>query len=141
MRHPNRSSRCHPDYLRKTRHGQTTDACFAAIPVHRIATMPGRGVWSTRAIRKTRITHLHNRWILFTSFYELLVCELGVLVSIHVTENLVDALGRRRFNEEEGRGLTRGYSPSRACLRQRAISPSDRSSCISTGRSGASRHM
>ena len=39
-------------------------------------------------------THLHNRRVLLASLYKLVKCQLCVLVTIHIAEDLVHALYR-----------------------------------------------
>ena len=38
------------------------------------------------------VAHLHYGRVLLASLHELVVCQLGVLVAIHVPKDLVDAL-------------------------------------------------
>jgi hypothetical protein len=37
-------------------------------------------------------THLDDRWILLASLHELFICQLRVLIPVHVLENFVYAL-------------------------------------------------
>lgn len=41
---------------------------------------------------KADAAYLDNRRILFAPFYELIVCQLRILITIHVTEDLLDPL-------------------------------------------------
>jgi len=42
-----------------------------------------------------RCTDLDNGWVLLTALYKLVVCEFGVLILVHVPEDLVNALQRK----------------------------------------------
>lgn len=54
-------------------------------------------------------THLNNRRILLRTLGKLLIAQLGVLVLVHVSEDLVDALGK-------GIGVSLGVTGKRAQL-------------------------
>lgn len=45
---------------------------------------------------KQTMTDLYNSRVELASFLELVKCELGVLVEIHITEDLVDSLQNQR---------------------------------------------
>ena len=49
----------------------------------------GQSAFAERALG---ITDLHNRGILFAALYELVVCELCIFVSVHISEYLVHSL-------------------------------------------------
>ena len=48
------------------------------------------------------VAHLHYGRVLLASLHELVVCQLGVLVAIHVPEDLVDALIVKVAGDEKG---------------------------------------
>lgn len=60
-------------------------------------------------------TDLNYSWVLFTALYKFIISKLCVLVSVHISKDLVHALGDRSGGGEKGEG----ERPFRGCLRQR----------------------
>lgn len=65
-----------------------------------------------------RVAHLYDRGILFAALNKLVVCELGILVTVHITENFVHPLFAKDEVVDVGclEGTTKDV-PSQGCPR------------------------
>ena len=73
---------------RNTRRTRNVHVCVT--PIHRKATRPNRG--SAKKTQVFLMTNLDDGRILFRAFDEFIIGQSGILVAIHVAEDLVDAL-------------------------------------------------
>lgn len=82
-----------PGVSKETAQGTDAHPTTEVIPDRRIAIVPRIARQFIRLRdRVSGDAHLYNGWILLAALDELVVCELGVLVAVHVLEDLVHAL-------------------------------------------------